>query len=110
METRDVKVLKEWIRDHPLNTQRSYTADFMTLKKVIPIALPQLSVRDLGNFQESVKTQPLPKKARLLASIKSLLSFAFSIGYIQDDLSASIILPHAISRVFVAPFTVQQTL
>jgi integrase/recombinase XerD len=92
----DEQVIAMWLQGRSRHTQRAYQADIHRLMTFIHgKPLQQITLPDLQAFAEAMKTEGLEGSSchRILASVKSLIAFAYKIGYLRFDVSRPLRLP-----------------
>lgn len=94
----DAQLVALWLIGRPDQTMKTYRRDARKfLEFVAPKQLPDLSVRDVGDWIQALDGS-LNYRIRRLANIKSLLSFANRTGYCVFDVGSVIRLPKAKRR------------
>jgi len=92
----DQQVIALWLHGRSSHTQRAYQADVRRfLDFVGQKMLPQVTLMDLQAFADHLSGDGLENSSchRILASIKSLITFAHKIGYLKYDVSRPLRLP-----------------
>jgi integrase/recombinase XerD len=92
----DEQVIQLWLHGRGANSRRAYSADierfqeFVHYKRIGLVTLP-----DIQAFSDSLEQAGLEgsSRHRILASLKSLFSFAMKIGYIRFDVTRPVRLP-----------------
>ncbi len=91
----DERLVELWLARKAPSTQRKYAEDlskFADFTKGKPLAAVTLS--DLHDFAEFISVLMAPSsQGRVLATIKSLLSFANKVGYLPFNIGAAVELP-----------------
>lgn len=97
----DNQLLALWLRSHRSEkTRKEYARDirafndWMNLQDC-PLNLRLRKLADLQGYAESLTDKSPNTQRRMLASIKSLFTFACKIGYLQFNVAAAIQLPRA---------------
>jgi integrase/recombinase XerD len=91
----DERLLDLWLHGRSEATQRGYRSDAERFRRQVPKPLHLVSLADLQGWSDSLdaaRLQPASRR-RLLASVKSLFSFAHRLGYLQFDTAKPLRLP-----------------
>ncbi len=91
--TNDDHLIKLWLHQKSVHTQRAYLADVERFRAFAQKTLSLVTVSDIQAFEVSNETLAASSRARVLSSVKSLLAFAHRIGYIPFNVGAVIQLP-----------------
>jgi integrase/recombinase XerD len=91
--TSDETLLRLWLHGRSIHTQRAYTRDATLLLDVTGKGLRELTLADLQAFADSIADYALSTQARMIASVKSLLSFAHETGYLVFNVGAAVRVP-----------------
>jgi site-specific recombinase XerD len=78
--TFDDTLLRLWLHGRSIHTQRAYTRDATLLLDVTGKGLRELTFADLHAFADNIADYAPSTQARIIASVKSLLSFAHEKG------------------------------
>jgi integrase/recombinase XerD len=89
----DAEVIGLWLHGRSPHTQRAYTHDIGRFVAFVARPLAQVKLRDLQAFSDSLVGLADGSRARCLAAVKSLLTFAQKIGYIAFNVGAALELP-----------------
>jgi integrase/recombinase XerD len=89
----DAEVIGLWLHGRSPHTQRAYTHDMGRFVTFVGRPLAQVKLRDLQDFADSLVGLADGSRARCLAAVKSLLTFAQKIGYIPFNVGAALELP-----------------
>jgi integrase/recombinase XerD len=93
----DERLVELWLARKAPSTQRKYTEDldkFSDFTEGKPLS--QVMLTDLHDFAEFISVLMAPSsQGRVLATIKSLLSFANKVGYLPFNVGAAVELPKA---------------
>ncbi len=89
----DFEVVKLWLHGRPLNTQKAYSREVERFQDFVKKPLKFVLLSDVQSFTDSIGTMKSSSVARALAAIKSLMSFAHQIGYVQFNVGLPIRLP-----------------
>jgi integrase/recombinase XerD len=95
--TSDHQLIDMWLFGKSDKTQEAYSKDILEFLDLINKPIRQIILFDLqqySTFLEEKNLQPRSRQ-RKLAAIKSLLSFATKLGYLQFDVGKVLILPKA---------------
>ena len=90
----DKQVTYMWLHEKSKNTQDAYICDikkFLTFTGKKPFR--EITVADIQDFADSLTGYATSTKARIMAAVKSLFTFAHRIGYLRFDVSAPVRLP-----------------
>lgn len=100
----DNQLLELWLRSHRSEkTRKEYARDYARFRSWLytrdgfesPSTLRTARLADLQDYAESLADKSPNTQRRMLASIKSLFTFACKIGYLQFNVAAAIQLPRA---------------
>ena len=97
----DSQLVDMWLRSHRSEkTRKEYARDIQVFnywmnEQDCPLNLRMRTLRDLQDYAESLADKSPNTQRRMLASIKSLFSFAHKLGYVQFNVAAAIQLPRA---------------
>ena len=91
----EARLVALWLHGRSPATQRAYRADLAAFRAVIPAPLRQLTLGDLQDYQDTLKSLAPTTQARRMSAIKSLLSFAQRTGFSAVNVGAAIRLPKA---------------
>lgn len=91
----DMLLIESWLHDKGEHTQRAYQRDVRLFFELVEKPLQQVTLRDVQHFDDSLKHLADTTRARSLATIKSLLSFAEKTGYLSLNVGAALKLPKA---------------
>lgn len=94
----DSQLIELWLRSHrSKKTQTEYKRDLAVFAQFFifraDYSLRSVRLIDLQDYAESLALRSPNTQRRMLASVKSLFSFARKIGYLQFDVAAAIKLP-----------------
>ncbi len=89
----DAEVIALWLHGRSAHTQRAYAHDIGRFQAYVARPLAQVKLRDLQGFSDSLVGLADGSRARALAAVKSLLTFAQKIGYIPFNVGAALELP-----------------
>ena len=89
----DAEVIALWLQRHPAHTQRAYRHDIDRFLKQVTHPLAEVTVQDLTGFSDSLSGLAVGSRARCLAAVKSLLTFAQKTGHIPINVGAVVKLP-----------------
>jgi integrase/recombinase XerD len=81
-----------WLHGHSAHTQRAYRRDAERFLAFVARPLHEVTLGDVQAFADSLDGKPA-SRARTLAAIKSLLSFAQRTGYLPLNVGAAVKLP-----------------
>ncbi len=91
----DAQLIGLWLYGRSPRTQRAYRADVTRFLDFTGKPLRFITLGDLQQFADSLGALAPASQARMLSSIKSLLTFAQKAGYLQFNPGAALILPKA---------------
>jgi integrase/recombinase XerD len=92
--TGDDTLIKLWVHGRSPNTTDAYVRDIARFCAFIDHApLRSVSLADLQAFADSLAGLAPTSRKRILASVKSLLTFGQQIGYLQFNVGAALKLP-----------------
>jgi integrase/recombinase XerD len=89
----DGEFLELWLHGRSRHTQRAYAADAARFMTVVAGELRGVKLRDLQRYSDALAGLKPTTKGRMLASVKSLLSFGHRIGYLPFNVGAALRLP-----------------
>ena len=89
----DADVVALWLHGRSPHTIRSYRHDIGRFVAHVARPLAQVTLRDLQVFSDSLVGLADSSRARSLAAVKSLLTFAQKIGYLRFNIGAALDLP-----------------
>jgi integrase/recombinase XerD len=94
----DEDVVKLWLHGRPTNTQRAYQREVERFRSFVQKPFQKVTLSDVQGFSDSIVDLRPSSVARALASIKSLMSFAHEIGYLQYNVGLPVRLPTVRNR------------
>jgi integrase/recombinase XerD len=94
----DEELVKLWLHGRPTNTQRAYRHEIDRFIKFTQKPLQVTALRDVQEFTDSLAGMKSSSVGRALAVLKSLLSFAHQIGYLQFNVGLPVRLPTVRNR------------
>jgi integrase/recombinase XerD len=89
----DAEIVSLWLHGRSPHTQRAYSHDIGRFQAFVACPLAQVKLRDLQGFSDSLTGLADGSRARCLAAVKSLLTFAQKIGALQFNVGAALELP-----------------
>jgi integrase/recombinase XerD len=89
----DDQLIQLWLHQKSTHTQRAYRSDVERFRAFVQKPLQAVTVLDIQSFEISNDNLSPASKARTLSSIKSLLTFANRVGYVQFNVGAVVQLP-----------------
>lgn len=89
----DGQVIRMWLHGKSPNTIEAYSRDISRFLRHAGRALSDLCLEDLQGFADSLDDLAAATRARKLAAIKSLLTFAHEIGYVRFNVGRAVKLP-----------------
>lgn len=93
----DAQLIALWLHGRSLNTRLAYERDIARFFRFVGKPLQQVILRDFQNFADSIEGS-VGTKRRVIASIKSLFSFALKLGYVQFSVAAAVRAPKAMDK------------
>lgn len=94
----DIEVVNLWLHGRPPNTQRAYRREVGRFQGFVEKPLQLVTLADVQVFADSISVMKPSSVARALAAIKSLMSFAHEIGYLQFNVGLPVRLPTVRNR------------
>lgn len=90
LSTEDEKLLAMWVHGLSPHTRRYYLRDAMLFFECTSISLADVTLADVQKFATELTNSPLAQssQAKMLSSIKSLLSFAHKLGLTPFNVGA----------------------
>jgi integrase/recombinase XerD len=85
----DQKAIELWLHGKAEHSQRAYRADVERFRAFCELPLQAVTLGDLQHFQDSLELAPASRK-RVLAAVKSLLTFCVKIGYCRWNAGAAL--------------------
>lgn len=107
----DAEVVSLWIKSKKSELSRlAYMRDWFRFHNFCPLPLNRIGIAQLQEFAEELKRRALSDASirRMVGSIKSLITFAYRIGYVQFNPGAAVALPTAHSNVTKRILTEEQ--
>jgi len=91
----DEQVIALWLHGRSLHTQKAYAGDVVRFLKLVNKQLSQITLGDLQCFADNLVQQDLKPASqhRILAAVKSLITFAHKIGYLRFDVGKPLRVP-----------------
>lgn len=91
----DEQAIALWLHGRSPHTQKAYSGDVIRVFSYIQKPLRLITLGDLQRFADSLIEEGLKPSSqnRILASIKSLISFAHKIGYLQFNVAKALKVP-----------------
>jgi len=91
----DEQVISLWLHGRSPHTQKAYSYDIVRFLKFINKQLRFITLGDLQNFADSLTGENLKPASqnRIIAAVKSLITFSFKIGYLKFDISKPLRVP-----------------
>lgn len=94
----DTRFLEMWLHRKAEKTIRAYSADIARMYAHTGKPLQQLTLADIQDYLNTLVTLKPSSQARMIASLKSALSFACKTGYIPFNVGAVVKLPKIENR------------
>ncbi len=91
----DEQVIALWLHGRSPHTQKAYAGDIVRFFKHVDKQLTHITLGDLQGFADSLIDENLKPASqhRILAAVKSLITFAHKIGYLKYDVSKPLRVP-----------------
>lgn len=85
----DEQVVALWLHGRSPHTQKAYSSDIVRFFKFVNKQLKVITLGDLQSFADSLAQEDLKPASqhRILAAVKSLITFAHKIGYLKYNVS-----------------------
>jgi integrase/recombinase XerD len=90
VERHDQVVVDQWLHGRSEHTQRAYRGDVERLLSFTGKPLQLTTLLDLQSFADSLTSVSSTSKTRILNAVKSLLSFAHTLGYVPFNVGAAL--------------------
>lgn len=84
----DEQVIHMWLHSRAATTQKAYLREARLFQDFVVKPLQFVSLRDVQGYMDSLSHLAPATQARSLNAIKSLLSFAYRIGYLPSNVAA----------------------
>lgn len=94
----DDNLIEAWLHGRPATTQRAYRADIAAFRQHVGKPLRMVTVPDVQSFQASLTGRSDASVARVMSSVKSLLTFGQRIGYVTFNAGVAVRLPKIENR------------
>lgn len=91
--TVDAKFIEMWLHRKAEKTITAYSADIARMYAHVGKSLRELTLEDIQDYINTLLSLKPSSQARMIASLKSALSFACKTGYIQFNVGAVVKLP-----------------
>ncbi len=88
----DAELLRLWLHGRPTTTRKAYERDSARFLAFVGVPIRQIRLADVQQFADSLHGAPATR-ARKLAVVRSLLTFASKLGYVPFNVGAAIKLP-----------------
>jgi integrase/recombinase XerD len=88
----DEKLISLWLHGKAKHSQRAYAADIERFRAHVSKPLPAAKLEDLQQFADSLGELAPASQKRILAAVKSLLTFSLKIGYTRFNIGAALTL------------------
>ena len=91
----DEQVIALWLHGRSCHTQKAYSSDIVRFFNFANKQLRIITLGDLQSFADSLTEKDLKPASqhRILAAVKSLITFAYKIGYLKFDISKPLRVP-----------------
>ena len=88
----DEKAIQLWLYGKAAHSQRAYALDIERFRAQVSKPLPTVTLEDLQRFADSLGELAPASQKRVLAAVKSLLTFSLKIGYTRFNVGAALTL------------------
>src|SRR5258705_13652278 len=85
----DAQLIELWLHGKSAHTQAAYRTDVNRFFQFVGKPLPQVMLRDLQNFVDSLGGA-VSSRRRAISSLKSLFSFGLRVGYLRVSVATAI--------------------
>jgi integrase/recombinase XerD len=89
----DDQLLALWLHGRGVHTTRAYRGDVARFLAFVDKPLRQVALVDLQAFADQLADLAPASRARILGAVKSLLAFAYRLGYLPFDVGRPLRLP-----------------
>jgi len=90
----DRELVRSWLHGKSANTQTAYTADLQRFRRFIgPKPLDTVGIADLQAYADTLAGLRPLSQARMLRTVKSLLSYGQKLGYLRVNAGAGLQVP-----------------
>lgn len=89
----DMFFLQQWLHGKSEKTQKAYLADIHKFYTFVEKPLQGVTLADVQSFENSLSHLKPSSRARTIACVKSVLTFAQKTGYLQFNVGAVVKLP-----------------
>jgi integrase/recombinase XerD len=86
----DEQAINLWLHGKAAHSQRAYRLDIDRFLTFVQKALPAVTLEDLQRFADSLSGLAPASQKRILAGVKSLLTFCLKIGYCPFNVGAAL--------------------
>ena len=86
----DQEVISMWLHGRSEHTQHAYNQDVHKLLSFTDKTLQDTTLQDLQRFSDSLDDLSDATRSQSLNAVKSLLSFAHELGYVQFNVGAAL--------------------
>jgi integrase/recombinase XerD len=86
----DEKAFTLWLHGKAAHSQRAYALDVERFRTQVSKPLPSVTLEDLQRFADSLGELAPASQKRILAAVKSLLTFSLKIGYTRYNVGAAL--------------------
>jgi len=90
---RDTAHIRTWLHDKSKETRQAYISDIQRFYEFTHKSLQEVTLEDFHYFIDSLYHLGGSSRARIIASIKSALSFGLKNGYLKFNVGASVSIP-----------------
>lgn len=90
---KDATHIRTWLDGKSKETQKAYIADVQRFYAFIQKSLQNVTLEDVQDFKNSLYHLKPSSRVRIVASIKSVLSFGLKNGYLRVNVGVSVKLP-----------------
>lgn len=86
----DEQAISLWLHGKAKHSQRAYGLDIERFRAFVQKSLPAVTLEDLQHFADSLAALAAGSQKRVLAAVKSLLTFCLKIGYCPFNVGAAL--------------------
>lgn len=90
--TTDEQAISLWLHSKATHSQRAYRLDVERFRAFVGKPLPAVRLEDLQRFADSLDGLAAASQKRVLAAVKSLLTFCLKVGYCPFNVGAALTL------------------
>ncbi|MDP9312748.1 MAG: tyrosine-type recombinase/integrase [Chloroflexota bacterium] len=91
--TNDEALLRLWLHNRSVHTQKAYINDVAKLLAVTGKTIRELTLSDLQSFADAIVGYAPSTQSRMIAAVKSVLAFAHETGYAPFNVGVAVRVP-----------------